>query len=419
MKKVVDIPEDFSPQLKPTVEVRPFDTLEEGDFLLLRNPEESRYLKLKKKAHTVLQDMDGTATVSQLQVKYPHIDVGHLVRVLARTGFLTNAEPEQTTGPLYTVKIPFFDTNKAWMKKVYTLLRFTGSNPFLIVYSLFILSGIFLFLRNFHIIVDTAYMNFHLESPLKFLLVSFAIFYVVELLHEFAHTGASYNCGAEPGKLGFVFHFLVAFFYVDTPNTRILDTMGNIKTFIAGPLLSLLAAEISTYIFLFTDFMPVVWATSSFFWHISTVITLSPFMQTDGYYIVQCLVKFPNLLDHSIVYTKTQIKRVFALIKKEEYTKIMSQWSNAQKKFLRIYMVLWPAQTLILSYFFFFSVNKMHALFVIREIPKIFIQHNPYGVKGYFMAVFYMWGIIAGILPAAFTVRKYILKRGDTYSLQS
>lgn len=419
MKNVENIPEDFSPKLKPTVEIRPLDVIEEGEFLLLRNPEQSRYLKLKKKAEIILKEMDGKSTISQLQAKYADIDVGHLTGVLAKTGFLSNAKADKPTEPLYTVKIPFFDANKEWMKKSYELLKFTGSKPFLLVFSLFILSGFVLFLRNFHFIADTAYMNFHLEMPLKYLLVSFAIFYVVELLHEFAHTGASYNCGAEPGKLGFVFHFLVAFFYVDTPNTRILDKMGNIKTFIAGPLLSLLAAEISTYIFLFTDSMPVVWATSSFFWHISTLITLSPFMQTDGYYIVQCLAKFPNLLDHSIKYAKTQVKRIFKLIDKKEYINVMSQWSNPQKKFLFVYMLLWPVQTLILTYFFFFSVNKMHTIRVLQEIPQIIAWQNPYGAKGYFMAVFYIWGIIAGILPVAFTLRKYILKRGDTYSIQS
>ena len=412
------ISEGSLPQLKPTIETFPFDTIEEGEFLMLRNPENARYLKLKKKATIIIENMDGKTSVAQLQKMYKDIDVFHLIEILAKAGFLIDIEAEKYTGPLYTVKIPFFDTNKDWMKKMYHFFRFTGSKSFLIVYSLFVLSGFILLLKNFGIIVGYAYMNFHLGIPLKYFFAFFALSYIVELAHEFAHTGASYNCGAEPGKLGLVFHFLVAFFYVDTPNTRILDRKGNIKTFISGPLLSLLAATLCIYMFLFTDWMPVVWASSAFFWYISTAITLSPFMQTDGYYIVQCLAKFPNLLENSLIYWKTQLKRIFRLMSKEEYAKIMSKWNNKQKKFLRIYMIWWPVQTLILMYFFFFSVNKANVINVLKVFPEIISPASPYGSKGYFLAVLYTWGIIAGVLPIVLTIRKYIKKRGDDYSIQ-
>lgn len=411
------VTERFKPQLRSTVEIRPFDTIEDGEFVLLRNLENARYLKVKKSANGLLENMDGCTSVGQLQRMYKDIDVYHLVETLARTGFLTHCEAEVNKGPLYTVKIPFFDANKEWMKRIYRFFRFTGNKYFLFVYSAFILSGFVLFLNNFGAIVDQAYMNFHLGVPLRNLLAVFVIFYVVELLHEFAHTGASYNCGGEPQKLGLTFHFLVAFFYVDTPDTRIMDKRGNICTFISGPLVSLLAAEISTYLFVFTGSNSIVWGFSSFFWHISTVITLAPFMHTDGYYIVQYLVKFPNLLDHSLVYAQVQLKRLFQLMTGEEYKKTMARWNVKQKKFLRVYMLLWPVQTAILVYFFYFSVNKAHVMSVFEALPDIFSAHNPYGLKGYFLVVFYIWGIVAGILPVVMTIQKYIKKRGGTVSV--
>lgn len=415
---MVKIDEDFSPQLRPTMEIHPFDTIEDGEFLLLRNPENARYLKLKKKAEVIIKKMDGKTSVAQLQNMYEDIDVFHLVTVLAQAGFLKDVEAEKYTGPLHTVKIPFFDANKEWMKKVYRFFKFAGSKPFLTGYLAFVLSGFFLFLKNFDTIATTAFMNFHLGVPLKYFGAAFLLFYMVEFAHEFAHTGASYNCGAEPGKLGFVFHFMVAFFYVDTPNTRILDKKGNICTFMAGPLLSLLFAEASTYIFLFTDSMPIVWASSSFFWHTSTLITLSPFMQTDGYYIVQYLAKFPNLLEHSLNYSKARVKRGFHLMSKEKYTETMSTWNDRQKRFLTLYMLMWPVQTLILTYFFFFSVNKANVIHVFKAFPEIISRANPYGAKGYFLVTFYVWSIVAGILPVALTVKKYIQKRrGDTSAI--
>jgi hypothetical protein len=70
----------------------------------------------------------------------------------------------------------------------------------------------------------------------------------------------------------------------------------------------------------------------------------------------------------------------------------MSEWNAKQKKFLSVYMVLWPVQTMILVYFFFFSVNKMHAIKVLEGLFLIFSPENPYGIKGYFLVIFYAWG---------------------------
>jgi hypothetical protein len=80
-------------------------------------------------------------------------------------------------------------------------------------------------------------------------------------------------------------------------------------------------------------------------------------------------------------------------------------------------MLLWPVQTVILVYFFYFSVNKAHVINVLEALPDIFSVGNPYGLKGYFLAVFYIWGIVAGILPLVMTIQKYIKKRGGTVSV--
>jgi hypothetical protein len=58
-------------------------------------------------------------------------------------------------------------------------------------------------------------------------------------------------------------------------------------------------------------------------------------------------------------------------------------------------------------------VNKAQVIGVLEVFPEIFLQGNPYGPKGYFLAGMYSWGIFAGVLPVILTVRKYILKRGN------
>ena len=98
------ISEGSLPQLKPTIETFPFDTIEEGEFLMLRNPENARYLKLKKKATIIIENMDGKTSVAQLQKMYKDIDVFHLIEILAKAGFLIDIDVGKCTGPMYAMK---------------------------------------------------------------------------------------------------------------------------------------------------------------------------------------------------------------------------------------------------------------------------------------------------------------------------
>lgn len=407
-----NITDDFKPKMNDDIEISFFREDTHGKFYLVRNPQNQRYIKVHQIGADLLEKLDGTKSISELQKEYSEIPVKDFVTILAKSGFLEGIETQKKEEAFYTVKIPFFKTNSKPFKILYESFRWLGSTPFKIFYILFVGSGFFLFLLHLDEIFNSAILNFDLNVPLIPLLFLTLIFYVVEFAHEFAHSGASYYYGAEPGDVGIVFHFLVGFFYVETPDTRKLSEKGNIMTFLAGPLTSLFAAEVCTYLFLLTDSMPLVWGGSAFFWHLSTFITMMPFMQTDGYYILQYKLKFPNLFKHTVKYLRLNIFRLFGIENKEEYDKMLRIHTEREKKILKIFSILLPIQVGIMMFFFFFMALKIRMFQVIQLAPVILFSDHPYGIKGYVLLISYFFSLGMMSIAAILTIYRF-LKKND------
>jgi hypothetical protein len=399
--------ENFMPKLAEDIEIRFFKSDERGDFFLVRNPRNKRYVKVHESGKTLMDNLDGTKPIAELGKATPDIDVLRFVDILARGGFLSNVEAEKKKEPFYTFKIPLFKSNTPIFAKMYNLFSFVSSKPFLIFYALFVGTGIILFLMNLPEAFSYVVKAFDINEPLAPLLLIMLIFYVVELAHEFAHTGASYNHGAEPGNVGIVFHFLVGFFYVETPDTRILSSKESFNIFIAGPLTSMFAGAICTYIFVFTDFYPEVWGASAFFWHMSTLITLTPFMQTDGYYITQNFLKFPNLFGHSVKYLKLNLGRLFHMVSKKEYEEALKGHTKKELTIMKLFAIFMPIQIGILAYFFFFMAMKANLFTVLQLAPIILSGNHTYGIKAYVILIFFSFGLLLGSIAAGGTVYRF------------
>lgn len=405
------IDEHFKPRVAADVEISFFNTDERGDFFLVRNPRDKRYVKVHETGKKLMDSMDGSTTLGALQGT-TDIDVYRFTDILAKGGFLSDVPVRKKEEPFYTIKIPLFRTNKPIFTRMYRFFSFVNTTPFKVFYALFVGSGVVLFLLHLGEAYNCVVTNLYLTVGMEPLLLMALIFYVVEIAHEFAHTGASYNNGAEPGDVGLVFHFLVGFFYVETPDTRILSTRANLETFLAGPLTSLLAGAVCTYIFVFTDYYPLVWGASAFFWHMSCLITLTPFMQTDGYYIAQNLLKFPNMFAHSINFLMLTLSRCFHFISKEEYTKAVKGYTPRELRTMKLFDLFMPIQIALLMYFFFFTAAKANILYVFQIAPLILSGNHPYGFKAYFLLFSYSFSLMLLSYASFMTLYKFLKKRG-------
>lgn len=406
------VTDDLKPTVRTAIEIDFFNTDERGTFYLARNPRNQRYIKLHEKGVFFLKKLDGTKSISELQKEFPDINVKNFVTILAKDGFLEGIKSKKKKEPFYTIKVPLFKSNSKPLINLYKRLYWMGSTPFKIFYSCFVISGFILFILNSKEIFHYTVLAFDLTMPLLPLILIFVIYHLVEFAHEFAHTGASYYYGAEPGDIGLVSHFLVVFFYVETPDTRKLSNRENLVTFLIGPLTSLFAAEVCTYLFVLTDSMPFVWGGSAFFWHMSCVITLAPFMQTDGYYIVQHTLKFPNLFQHAVKYVWLNLGRLVRRIPEKEYTEHVKGYTRKELKIMKIFSIFMPVQIGILVFFFFFMAVKIDMFNVFQLAPVILFSDHLYGLKGYVLLVVYSVGLAKAILIVAFTTYKFF-KRGE------
>jgi hypothetical protein len=103
---VNELPEDsvalssLKPKLIPNVEVAFWKHDERGNFYLVRNLRNSKYLKLHESGKVALQLLDGTRTLGDLNENLKRMpmdfDVERFVRILARNAFLENLETKET-----------------------------------------------------------------------------------------------------------------------------------------------------------------------------------------------------------------------------------------------------------------------------------------------------------------------------------
>ena len=103
--------EDFKPLLAEDIEIRFFKSDERGEFFLVRNPRDKRYVKIHESGKPLVNALDGTKTMAELETLYPDIDVSNFIDILARSGFLSNVAAQKKREPFYTIKIPLFKSN--------------------------------------------------------------------------------------------------------------------------------------------------------------------------------------------------------------------------------------------------------------------------------------------------------------------
>lgn len=256
---------------------------------------------------------------------------------------------------------------------------------------------------NFPYIFSIVIAVFNPEGPLSPLLISMGTFYFIEIAHELAHALSYYNYGGKSAEIGIEFHFFIPFFYTLTPDAVWMETRKQIWIFLAGPLTSLFFAEVFTFLTIFENTFRSVWAAHAFFWHISALVTLTPIIKTDGYFIVQAVTKFPNLLEHGVDTLVKIFKMIFGRISSEEFKEHLSQYSAAEKKVLKLYLPLFPVVTCILIYVFVFTALHFGIIEVLALTPKL-MSGAVQGVKPYVVWVLFVSSIIFSFIGIIGTI---------------
>lgn len=389
----------FKPILIDDLEVKLLKEDERGKMFIIRASESSNYIKIHESVLNLLKHFDGTKSIEDLSqivkdTKIP-LDIHELVNMLAEEGFIKNIKvpSKKRKGDIFSFNIKLFTFTERQMDVFERTFFFVGSRFFWVFYVIFTVIGFSLFLQHFPQIFAFVISLMNPEGPLHPLFISLAFFYVVEITHEIAHAVAYYHYGGKSTEIGIEFHFFIPFFYALTPDAVWMETKRQVAIFLAGPLTSLFFAEIFTFLFVFEPTLRYLWAAHSFFWHISTLVTLSPIIKTDGYFVVQAITKFPNLLEHGVDALIKSFKVLLGKLSLKEFKEHISQYSSSERKILKVYVPLFPTVTCILVYVFVFTGLELGITTVLSMTPQV-ITGKVHGIKPYVIWTLYVSSII-------------------------
>jgi hypothetical protein len=418
-------PSSFKPKLISGAEFTFFKEDERGRFYLMKNPENSKYLKLDESGKSATQLLDGSRTLDEIDVilkKSWEFDAGKFIEVLARNGFLENVkiQKEKKTSEPYSFQIAVLKADSKFLQKTCYHLRNIYGKRFFTIAPIVSIVFLTFFVLNAKNIFTDAFTLFSYETPVLPFLLALVIFFVTEFCHEFAHIATACNYGCKPGEMGLEFNFGIPLFYAKTLDVRSHEVAKNIRVFLAGPLTTVLIAGFFTILYILTPVWNYLWADLAFFHVLSSLITMSPFIKTDGYYVVQSVLKFPNLFSHSMRYISHIIKRTFKIMSKKDYDEYMDTYSNSERRILKVYS--WTSLIGIVSLVLIFVVTliQMRVIQVILLTGDLLYgQSQAYTLKQYVLWGFYMMSLFFSLVGVTILLAKNLKRRSSAKSIPS
>jgi len=411
VKDINEINPSFKPKLAKGVNASFFKEDERGKFYLLRNPKNLKYVKINAPGYAVIQMFDGNTSLIEVERKtnehYIELNVYVFTKFLAERGFIDNLkfQKKQPSGrsidTFSTIKYPFVKANSSFALSYYRTVSLVFSKISLIFYAILCGAALFLFFSNLSVILDDAFSTLHPDTPAVPLIIAFIIFYVIDFMHEVAHATASYNLGGNPQKIGFAFHYLIPFFFTEVPDVRLFTSRKSILVFLVGSLSTLFFGSISLVLYFLEPMFKTTWAMLAVGSYVSVVFTLAPFIKTDGYYILETLIKFPNFHTHALRNTKNWLKYKVKVLSREDYQKFRNSYSRSERRALDVYSLFLPLGMTGMIYFGALLALVKAFPNILAGILQILISPGTATPKAYlnlFIALFFAIQLSCGMI---------------------
>lgn len=412
------ITEAFKPKLIDNIEIKLFKEDERGKFYLVRHPRTLDFIKIHEYVYEAIKMFDGTRTIKEidggLEKLGISIETQRLLQFLAKEGFIKNLlqpnRKKRDEEKWYSFKVKLATLNEEHMKKLGSAFSFVKTLPFKAFFLVFCVVGLVIFFHSLPRLLSDLGVIAKLELPLYVFLVSLIAFYVLRILHELSHAIAYYFSGGKSVEMGIEFHFLMPLAYTDTPDVYWMKDRERIMVFAAGPLLTLFFAEVFVFLF-FSGIEPkILWAVIAFFLHVDILMCLMPVIRTDGYYIVQTSLKFPNLLEHGMFNFREIFYLIFRKASLTDYRDYISDYSTRERKILAIYTIIFPVVLFILIYFGVILALRAGVMAVIFLTPQI-LRGNVSDIETYIIWLSYLTAIIFMVYGIVGAVLRLLRKR--------
>lgn len=345
------------PKTSSNVQVKFFKKDERGDFYIIGIKGRSNYLKIHSAGKEIIEMLDGNTSVADitesLRKKNIEANVPRFIKLLAEEGFLENIPPlkiREKSSSLMIHYIPLLKRTEYILKALYSVFRSLFRKELLVF-----LTGVnFIILATFLSAMLVGYIDvkefFFLRSSMAsaISIYAFLIMPLLIAIHEFSHALVCFHYGGKPKEMGIALFIFVPFFYSDTTDVWMLDKRQSIMVFLAGPLSTFFIGNLCVVLsFLLPTLYSSLLRMAAFGAYIVVLIGFNPLFESDGYFILQTLTDFPNLISHARNYVLLWLKsKIHRLSGKDEEQ--MESYSKHERKILAIYA---PSVLLINSVF--------------------------------------------------------------------
>lgn len=323
----------YRPEPKADIQAHMLRLSNGGEYIILKNPELHRYLRLTTEEYYLFTMMDGKKTVQDLVVAYfmkfhvlAHERVTGLVRELEREYFLADrplnlydvlkeklsgrnlsslAEKARQMFFNYQVSLKGLDGVITSLYRSFFFLFFT--KPALVLYPFLSIAGVICFLLTFrsgaYHLFETAH-SYTLGVLTLFLIGVFRI-----SIHEGAHAFATKWSKREVHRGGFLFYMGVPSFFADTSDMWLGTRRERILVSWAGPYSEIILSSILSLVIWAFPSLPFssLFFKMAFVGYMSAFLNLNPLLELDGYFMLMDWLEIPNLRKRSLHFIKTSL----------------------------------------------------------------------------------------------------------------
>jgi hypothetical protein len=407
--KTATVESSFKPKIIENMQMTFLKEDERGRFYVLRNLENSRYIRVHESLCKIIRMLNGINTVADIEKEIHNenlpLDVQELLTLLAQDGFIENLKGrlEKQEEEYHTFKIKFFSLDATTMDKLVGPFSIVRSRLFKIFYILFCIGGLILFFSNIRPIFSDVIEVWKPQTSLLPLLIGIALAYLVTFIHEMSHAVAYHSLGGKSVNMGVEFHFMMPFFYTDTPDARGMAIRDGLKIFLAGPLSTLLCSAVFAYLFALDKRWAPLWAFCAFSFSLVTVLSIIPILNTDGYLVAQSVLKFPNLMPNGISVITEFLKLITRRISMQDYKNYLSQFSQSERRILVVYTICFIVTIIVLIYTSVVLALLFSFVDVFSLTPQVIIGKAPY-IKEYFLWIVYVASLAISLIGAVGTL---------------
>jgi putative peptide zinc metalloprotease protein len=308
------------------------------EYLLIKNPRTSKYLKIGKGEYSILSTLDGKKSLEDIYQKFgSQYSCDKLNELIARAYKLRllekdciSKEDEKNLGivrriirnftyeKLFHIKIKTIRPDY-WLNRIHSVTRFLFNRYVLIVSLAVILAGLIALFSNWTVVYNTFWQAVHSGEILIMIVPLLAII----ILHELAHGLLCKHFGGYIYEMGFMFFYFAPTFYCNVTDSYRFNRGKRISINGAGIYLQFVLGSCSILVWFITGSSFGTWGRLallfSFVNYFSGCLNLIPFIKLDGYWILSAIVQIDNLRQKSFEFLGLVFMTKFLGISRSKY----------------------------------------------------------------------------------------------------